>query len=113
MRRKNGNALVKKEEFVLAAVLSLHNAGETEYHGYRVNKFLEKHDEKFVASTLYRILNRLEERGYLTSEWARPPGSTQWRCLFALTPEGTTTAEQIIAEAEVDDSGVGPYPFAE
>ena len=113
MRRKNGNALVKKEEFVLAAVLSLHHSGETEYHGYRINKFLEEHDEKFVASTLYRILNRLEERGYLTSEWARPEGSTQWRCLFALTDEGTTTARELLASAVAEPENNGPYPFAQ
>lgn len=111
MRRKNGNALVKKEEFVLAAILSLHNSGETEYHGYRVNKFLESHDEKLVASTLYRILSRLEERGYLTSEWARPPESTQWRCMFSLTGEGVTVAQEVVSSNTADAPSIQPYPF--
>ena len=111
MRRKNGNALVKKEEFVLAAVLSLHNSGETEYHGYRVNKFLDSHDEKLVASTLYRILGRLEERGYLSSEWARPPESTQWRCMFTLTGEGITAAQEVVSQHAADAANAQPYPF--
>ncbi len=99
LRRKDGTALVKNEELVLSAALHLHRDGETQYHGYRLNGFLDEHDRKLVASTLYRILHRLEEREFMTSHWEQAPGGTQWRCVFTLTGEGVTAAEEVVANA--------------
>lgn len=99
MRRKQGNALVKNEELVLSAALNLHQDGETEYHGYHLNRFLDGHGRKLVASTLYRILHRLEEREFMTSHWEQAPGGTQWRCVFTLTGEGVKAAEEVVAQA--------------
>lgn len=98
MRRKQGNALVKNEELVLSAALHLHRDGESQYHGYRLNGFLEEHGRKLVASTLYRILHRLEERAFMTSHWEQAPGGTQWRCVFTLTGDGLTAAEEVAAK---------------
>lgn len=103
MRRKQGNALVKNEELVLTAALNLHRDGETQYHGYRLNGFLDEHGRKLVASTLYRILHRLEEREFMTSHWEQAPGGTQWRCVFTLTGEGVKAADDVKANA-VDPS---------
>ena len=94
MRRKNGTALVKNEEMILVAALSLYNAGINEFHGYRLNSFLEENGRKMVASTLYRILKRLEERELLESKWEQAPKTEQWRCVFNLTGAGVATATE-------------------
>lgn len=89
---------MKNEELVLSVALHLHHNGETQYHGYRLNGFLEEHGRKMVASTLYRILHRLEERQFMASHWEQAPGGTQWRCVFTLTGDGITAAEEVTAE---------------
>lgn len=100
MRRKNGSALVKNEELVLAAALNLHNIGENEFHGYRLNGFLDENGRKLVASTLYRILHRLEERDFMKSRWEQAPEATQWRCLFELTGQGVAAAQEVVARTD-------------
>lgn len=95
MKRKNGTSLVKNEELLLVAALSLHNSGVPDFHGYRVNEFLEKNGRRMVASTLYRILKRLEERGLLESRWEQAPNTDQWRCLFTLTGTGVAAATEV------------------
>ena len=95
MKRKNGTSLVKNEELLLVAALSLHNSGVPDFHGYRVNEFLEENGRRMVASTLYRILKRLEERGLLESRWEQAPNTDQWRCLFTLTGTGVAVATEV------------------
>ena len=94
MRRKNGTSLVKNEELILIAALSLYNAGTADFHGYRLNEFLEENGRRMVASTLYRILKRLEERAFLESKWEQAPKTEQWRCVFKLTGAGVAAATE-------------------
>lgn len=108
MRRKSGNALVKNEELVLVASLHLHSTGEDAYHGYRLNTFLDEHGRKLVPSTLYRILHRLEEREFMTSHWEQAPGATQWRCIFTLTGQGVTAAQEVVSTQPATDAGFLP-----
>lgn len=98
MRRKNGDGLVSNEELVLVAALRLHNDGDTQFHGYRLNSFLDEHNKKLVASTLYRILKRLEERGFMESHWEQHPQTEQWRCMFTLTGQGVSVAQEVSAK---------------
>ena len=56
-----------------------------------------------MASTLYRILQRLEERAFMTSRWEQAPGGTQWRCLFTLTGQGVAAAQEVVARRGAGD----------
>ena len=100
MRRKNGTALVKNEELVLATALHLFNAGETEFHGYRLNQVLRDRDRPLVASTLYRVLARLEDRQLVSSSWMQRPGSDQWRRVHELTSSGIEAATEVVRKLE-------------
>jgi DNA-binding PadR family transcriptional regulator len=66
--------LSPKEEIVLGAVAASVK-GRKKVHGYplaqEVAALRPRHFSMNYA-TLYRLLNRLEERGYLTSELAKP-----------------------------------------
>ena len=98
MRRKPG-ALVPLEASILAAAVQLHDAGAPEFHGYQIAKHLaDVANAKLLTAygTLYRALSRLEDMGFLRSQWEDPqiaanenrPG----RRLYALTGEGAVAA---------------------
>ena len=59
-------------------------------HGYEVGKLIEarSHGElELSVSTLYSILYRMEDRGWVKGRWVEKDGERR-RCMYALTPEG-------------------------
>ena len=112
MRRRSENHLVPNEERTLAAALALHQTGTKEFHGYLLAGQLKKQPsaQRVMAySTLYRCLDRLQERGLVQSWWA--PDNTGSggppRRLFSLTEKGTQAATELPAP---DGDGFGWKP---
>ena len=63
--------------------------GETR-HGYDIGKLLEHRSGgqlEFRVSTLYSVLYRMEERGWLKGRWVEKKGQRR-RCYYTLTVPG-------------------------
>ena len=61
-------------------------------HGYEIGKQLERRSKgqlEFKASTLYSILYRMEDRGWIKGRWVEKKGERR-RCYYTLTPAGKT-----------------------
>jgi len=59
-------------------------------HGYEIGKQLERRSNgqlEFKASTLYSILYRMEDRGWIKGRWVEKKGDRR-RCYYTLTPLG-------------------------
>lgn len=59
-------------------------------HGYEIAKLIEslsKGDLKFHVASLYPLLYRLEERGWLQGKWVEKPNQRRRR-FYSLTAEG-------------------------
>ena len=59
-------------------------------HGYEISKLIETRSAgqlKFHIASLYPLLYRLEERGWLQGRWVEKPGQRRRR-FYALTREG-------------------------
>ena len=59
-------------------------------HGYEIGKELERRSKgqlEFKASTLYSILYRMEDRGWIKGRWVEKKGERR-RCYYLLTPLG-------------------------
>jgi PadR family transcriptional regulator len=59
-------------------------------HGYEISKLIEARSEgeiKFHVASLYPLLYRLEERGWLHGRWIERAGERRRR-FYSLTPEG-------------------------
>jgi len=69
-------------------ILSSLKAGRR--HGYEIGKELERRSNgqlEFKASTLYSILYRLEDRGWIKGRWVEKKGERR-RCYYTLTSAG-------------------------
>ena len=69
-------------------VLSLIEARER--HGYEIGKLIESRSRgriTFALPTLYPLLLKLENRGWIKGRWVEKPGQRE-RCCYKLTPEG-------------------------
>lgn len=98
MKRKYGIGLVKSEERILLAALTLNNTDTPQFHGYLLNQHLASvHSKGLVMSTLYRSLSRLADRGLLNSDWELAPNSEQWRRVYRLTGQGISVATLLSA----------------
>lgn len=66
-------------------------------HGYQIGKLIELRsggELVIPVSTLYSILYRMEDRGWIKGRWVEQAGERR-RCTYALTPEGASVmAEQ-------------------
>ena len=65
-------------------------------HGYEISKLIEERSGgrlKFHVASLYPLLYRLEERGWLQGRWAEKPGQRRRR-FYGLTPEGKRVLAQ-------------------
>ena len=63
--------------------------GETR-HGYEIGKLLEHRSGgqlEFRVSTLYSVLYRMEERGWLKGRWVEKKGQRR-RCYYTMTEPG-------------------------
>jgi PadR family transcriptional regulator PadR len=59
-------------------------------HGYEISKLIETRSDgrlKFHVASLYPLLYRLEERGWLQGRWLEKPGERRRR-VYSLTTEG-------------------------
>jgi PadR family transcriptional regulator, regulatory protein PadR len=59
-------------------------------HGYEISKLIETRSAgqlKFHIASLYPLLYRLEERGWLQGKWVEKPGERRRR-FYSLTAEG-------------------------
>lgn len=59
-------------------------------HGYEISKLIETRSAgqlKFHVASLYPLLYRLEERGWLQGRWVEKVGQRRRR-FYSLTPEG-------------------------
>ncbi len=102
LRRKN-NQLVRNERIVLGAAMALSTRGDDRFHGYALTELWNSSgDEQSIMNyaTMYRCLNRLEERGMLTSEVEQRETSGPPRRMFTLTGDGVKAA------AELDTSDI-------
>ena len=69
-------------------ILSVLSAGAR--HGYEIGKLLAQRSDgklKFPVSTLYTILYRMEDRGWIKGRWVEKAGQRR-RCYYHLTPKG-------------------------
>ena len=65
-------------------------------HGYEISKLIEAQSAgelKFHVASLYPLLYRLEERGWLKGRWVEKPGQRRRR-FYSLTAEGQRVLEQ-------------------
>lgn len=90
-----------------------------EKYGYQIiSQLKEKSNERFILKegTLYPILYRLEEDGYVESKWSEAEGKKLARKYYKITPEGKkalteikslwqdiNSSAKIIMEAEDDE----------
>ena len=59
-------------------------------HGYEISRLIEQRSEgtvKFHIASLYPLLYRLEERGWIQGTWVEKPGERRRR-YYKLTAEG-------------------------
>jgi transcriptional regulator len=59
-------------------------------HGYEIGKLLEELSGgrlEFRVSTLYTVLYRMEERGWISGRWVEKAGERR-RCYYTLTAAG-------------------------
>src|SRR5918996_4651325 len=62
-------------------------------HGYEIGKLIEERSRgqlKFHVTSLYPLLYRLEERGWLHGRWVEKAGQRRRR-FYSLTAEGRNT----------------------
>jgi transcriptional regulator len=65
-------------------------------HGYEISKLIEERSAgrlKFHVASLYPLLYRLEERGWLQGRWAEKAGQRRRR-FYSLTAEGRRVLAQ-------------------
>jgi DNA-binding PadR family transcriptional regulator len=112
VRRRPGT-LLPIETAILDAALQLRDAGEEQFHGFRIAKHLADGvgaSRLTAHGTLYKALGRLEGAGLLTSVWEDPAVATDEarprRRLYAVT----VAAQQALAESRAADvvRPVGP-----
>jgi|SRR5688572_8655002 hypothetical protein len=106
MRRKPGR-LVPLELSILATGIDLYASGTPSFHGFLIARALRDREQARLLTahgTLYRALNRLQELGYLTSEWEDADTATAVgrprRRLYTVTATGRATfaAEQSLVQ---------------
>ena len=59
-------------------------------HGYEISKLIDERSEgrlHFKVASLYPLLYRLEERGWISGKWVEKAGERRRR-FYRLTPEG-------------------------
>jgi PadR family transcriptional regulator, regulatory protein PadR len=73
-----------------AELIILSIVEERARHGYEISKLIEARSEgeiKFHVASLYPLLYRLEERGWMHGRWVEKAGERRRR-FYTLTPEG-------------------------
>ena len=81
------NANLKRGSMELLILSSLDGATR---HGYEIGKLLEHRSGgqlEFRVSTLYTVLYRMEDHGWIKGRWVEKKGERR-RCYYTLTPLG-------------------------
>jgi DNA-binding PadR family transcriptional regulator len=81
------SANLKRGSMELLILSSLDGATR---HGYEIGKLLEHRSGgqlEFRVSTLYSVLYRMEDRGWIHGRWVEKKGERR-RCYYTLTPAG-------------------------
>ena len=78
------------------AVLAVLSSDQTWRHGYQLSL-----ETGLASGTIYPLLIRLEDRGYLESKWSEPSQSRPPRHLYRLTAEGRKYAARALAPAPI------------
>lgn len=100
--------LSPREEIVLGAVAASVR-GRRRVHGYPLAQEIAALRPRHFSmnyATLYRVLNRLEQKGYLTSQLAKPgshPGRS--RRSYGVSPEGRRVLKKSEVTVKRDDEG--------
>ena len=103
----NPYPLSPKEEIVLGSVAAS-SKGRQKVHGYLLAQDIgELRPRHFTMNyaTLYRVLNRLEEQGFLNSEVAKPgtfPGRS--RRSYGVSAEGRKALKKCEVSVKRDDN---------
>jgi transcriptional regulator len=85
-----GRALDREMKKGSAELLILSLLEARARHGYEISKLIESRSQgrlRFHIASLYPLLYRLEERGWLEGRWVEKPG-TRRRRFYRLTREG-------------------------
>jgi transcriptional regulator len=75
-------------EFLILALLE-----HRERHGYELSKLIESRSKgalTFNVSSLYPLLHRMEEKGWILGQWVERPGERRRR-FYAITRDGRKT----------------------
>ena len=107
MRRRSPDTLVPNEERTLLAALALKRLGFDVFHGYKLAsqlRMMHRTTRVMSYSTLYRCLDRLEERGYVASAWADDDEAARGprRKEFHLTAAGDKLARDLARKGGED-----------
>jgi len=85
-------------------------------HGYEIGKLLEHRSGgqlEFRVSTLYTVLYRMEDNGWIKGRWVERKGERR-RCYYTLTSEGEAALEAQRREwkafAKVVNEMISPSP---
>lgn len=94
MRRRSVDHLVPNEQRTLRAAWQLHEQGTEQLHGYLLARQLKDREDGAAVmaySTVYRCLDRLEQRGLIESGESQASGGPPRRT-FRLTARGRAEA---------------------
>lgn len=78
-------------EFLILSLLE-----HQDRHGYELAKLIESRSRgrlSFNVSTLYPLLYRMEQRGWITGKWVERPGERRRR-FYSITREGRSALAQ-------------------
>jgi len=90
MKHMNRGSLDRELKKGSAELLILSLVEQRARHGYEINKLIEERSDgriRFKVASLYPLLYRLEERGWLQGKWVEKAGERRRR-FYSLTAEG-------------------------
>lgn len=79
---------------MLRTAVELLRNGTSSFHGYPLAQAM-RGDTQMNYATLYRCLDRLEQRGLLVSTWRVPDGTAQSRRVYEVTGTGLDAATDL------------------
>ena len=86
---------IRSSKQTVALLAALSRKPAEWHHGYALSR-----ETGLQSGTLYPILMRLEERGWLETQWeAPPPGGRPPRHMYRLTSSGRASAVEAVATA--------------
>jgi PadR family transcriptional regulator len=104
MSRRRAGVLLPLEEAVLESALRrVRDGGAGEFHGFAIAAELDSSGGRGLTAhgTLYKVLERLERQGLLTSRWEEPAehdGSRPRRRLYRATDDAARALQASRAE---------------